>query len=56
MAGTLQKGMLVTLSGHTTQRSWLALKEGEPVTFTDDKSGQARQAWQQAAQLVVDTV
>ncbi len=56
MAETLKTGMLVTFAGHTTQRSWPAMKDGEPVTYTDEKSGETRQAWQHAAQLVVDTV
>ncbi|PZR96094.1 MAG: hypothetical protein DLM69_11130 [Candidatus Chloroheliales bacterium] len=52
----LQTGMLVTLSGHATYRSWPALKDGEPITYTDEKSGETKQAYQTAANLVVDRV
>ena len=56
MVDTLKTGMLVSLSGHATQRSWPALKDGQPVTYTDEKTGEQRQAWQHAAQLVVAQV
>jgi len=56
VADILQTGMLVTLSGHATYRSWPALKDGEPLTYTDEKSGETKQTYQTAANLVVDKV
>lgn len=56
MADILKRGMLVTFSGHITYRSWPAMKDGEQVTFVDEKTGETKQAYQQAASLVVESV
>ncbi len=56
MANVLQTGMLVTLSGHASYRSWPALKDGEPITYTDEKSSETKPAYQTAANLVVDAI